>query len=127
MTEVRIVTAPDILYGFTTKVLMIHPSDTDFSDLQSILMKSNESVDVYVYDGDDVDWLMQAFHLCDWVFINLDNSKNEAHQLSGYFIGHNKTFWLTTQSNTVYNYISKHRVYDLSFLKILEAPSEEQQ
>lgn len=74
---------------------------------------------MYTEDDNNVEWLLNVLHIVDFTIYDVDNSNPEIRNFSSYIISKNKVFYLTNDTSTPYNLISKNRVYELSFLKSL--------
>ena len=89
---------------------------------QEILPELSIDLNLYYFDKsnyskDDFEWLMDVFSICDYCIIDIDRCENPTKELLSFFIGKTKTYWLTNNIDSVYNHISRNRIYDLSFLK----------
>lgn len=132
MTKINIITPPDKIYTDCFNILLINPSENIQSEMQNeVLSKFNFDCNLYFYDKknyniNDFDWLMDIFHFCDIVVIDLDNASTHIKDIASYMIGKPKTYWLTNAENTVYNRISSNRIYNLSFLSNIGGLSEEE-
>ena len=124
MTQINLITAPDILFNDCEEIFFVYPNDNLRFDLQeNYLNKIQHDVNVYMLDGShkqltkkDFEWATNVFKQCDVCIIDIDNTNPDFKPLLSYFMCKNKTFWLTTESDPVYTYISKNRVYDTTFL-----------
>lgn len=75
-------------------------------------------MNVYLYDqdDDDVEWMLSVMKASDCVIFDIDNSGQTLRNLSGFVVSQKNVFYLTKDSITPYNMLSKNRVYDLSWL-----------
>ena len=89
---------------------------------QEILPELSTDLNLYYFDKsnyskEDFEWLMDVFSICDYCIIDIDRCESPTRDLLSFFIGKTKTYWLTNNIDSVYNHISRNRIYDLSFLK----------
>ena len=132
MNKVNFITKPDVIYADCLSVLLINPNSAITTQLQSILLKSDVACNVYFYDEnkaspEDIDWILKTFKLANVCILDLDQAGPELRQLSSYLIAKPKTYWLTNAEDSVYNHISKNRVYNLDFLSTIGGYFETEQ
>ena len=118
MDLITIITPPDKLFNSSTSVLVITPSNLTKLQLQSFLSGYSNDMNVYIYDqdDDDIEWLLSVMKASDCVIFDIDNAGKTIQNLSGYIVSQKNVFYLTNDSITPYNMLSKNRVYDLSWL-----------
>jgi hypothetical protein len=120
MNEVTVITPPDVLYNDVLSILVIHPRDELKTILNNILMNSAEPVNLFFYDlkaDHDIEWLLLQVKRCNVVVLDLDNTESFTYEFASYIIAQPNTFYLTSDSITPYNLLSKNRIYDLSWLE----------
>ena len=98
--------------------MVITPSSTIKLQLQTFLSEYPDEMNVYLYDQDDdnIEWLLSVMKASDCVIFDIDNSGETLRNLSGFIVSQKNVFYLTKDSKTPYNMLSKNRVYDLSWL-----------
>jgi hypothetical protein len=121
MNDITIITPPDMLYGDTRSILLINPSITTKQYIQTVLKNSNESINVYLYDSDDeaanIEWMICLVKMVNICIIDLDNCDIKTKTFASHIIAQSNTFYLTNDSTTPYNLISKNRIYDFTWLE----------
>ena len=118
MDLITIITPPDKLYDNSKSILIITPSNSVKLQLQTFLSEYPDEMNVYLYDQDedDIEWLLSVMKASDCVIFDIDNSGQTLRNLSGFIVSQKNVFYLTKDSETPYNMLSKNRVYDLSWL-----------
>lgn len=118
MDLITIITPPDKLYNNSKSIMVITPSNSIKLQLQTFLSEYPDEMNVYVYDqdDDDIEWLLSVIKASDCVIFDIDNSGQTIRNLSGFIVSQKNVFYLTKDSKTPYNMLSKNRVYDLSWL-----------
>lgn len=118
MDLITIITPPDKLFNNSASLMVITPSNTVKLQLQTFLSEYPEDMNVYFYEenDNDIDWLLTTMRMCDCVIFDIDNSGQIIRNLSGFIVAQKNVFYLTKDSETPYNMLSKNRVYDLSWL-----------
>jgi hypothetical protein len=118
MDLITIITPPDKLYNDSKSLLLITPSNSIKLQLQTFLSECPDEMNVYLYDqdNDDIEWLLSVMKASDCVIFDIDNSGQTLRNLSGFIVSQKNVFYLTKDSETPYNMLSKNRVYDLSWL-----------
>lgn len=121
MSDIAIITAPDILYTNEYSILLIHPNITLKHNFQNLLQELDApTLHVYLYEQNNnpnIEWLIKVFTQVDLCIFDIDNSSKDVRDLAGYFLSRDKTYWLTNSQNSVYNSININKVYELDFLK----------
>lgn len=118
MDLITVITPPDKLFNSSQSILVITPSNNIKLQLQTFLSDYSYDMNVYVYEeeNDDIDWLLSVMKACECVLFDIDNSGPILRNLSGFIVSQKNVFYLTKDSKTPYNMLSKNRVYDLSWL-----------
>lgn len=122
MNKINIVTAPDQLFNDSFEILLLYPSKDLLNELQKkFLTHFDDDSNIYLYDKqeynkEEVDWMLKIFKSVDVAIVDIDNCAPFSRDLVSYMLGKSKTFWLTNAVESVYNHISKNKVYDLDFL-----------
>jgi len=118
MDLITIITPPDRLFNNSMSILVITPSNSLKLQLQTFLSEYPDEMNVYLYDqdDDDVEWMLSVMKASDCVIFDIDNSGQTLRNLSGFIVSQKNVFYLTKDSETPYNMLSKNRVYDLSWL-----------
>lgn len=123
MNQINLITPPDKIRNDSLSILLISPDKSLQNHLQKkILPDLNKELNLYYFyqqpnTEQNINWLLDVFELCDYCIIDVDNTDMYLRDLLSYFMAKSKTYWLTKTENLVYTYISKNRIYDLSFLK----------
>ena len=119
MTKINLITPPDRIFNDSKKVVLIHPSTELKNDFEQIFLKNlNEDVDIYLFEQSnpgaaEFDWLLVSIEMADAVIVDIDNCDPKTRSLVSYIISKTKTYWLTNSDQSVYNHISKNRIYNL--------------
>lgn len=119
MSDIKVITAPDILHSTELSFLLIHPSKIVKDQFQDLISQFDTSFHVYLYEEDtteNIEWLMAAYHKADIVVLDIDNCTPNVRSLSGYFLSKDKTYWLTKATDSYYNIISKNQIFGLDYL-----------
>jgi hypothetical protein len=98
--------------------LLVKPSVTTKQQFQTILSKSIDDVNVFIYDQEesDISWLLGVAHQADVVIIDIDNCDNITKQFVSFMIAQPNAHYITNDEITPYNLISKNRIYNLDQL-----------
>lgn len=119
MSDIKIITAPDILHTTELSFLLIHPSKIIKDEFQDLISNFDAHLHVYLFEEESieqVEWLLAAFHKADIVIMDIDNSSPNIRALSGFFLSKDKTYWLTKSTDSYYNIISKNQIFGLDYL-----------
>lgn len=109
----NLITAPDTLQNENISVILINPTEEDKSSFNSIAKDLQHSINLYLYEQSNVEWLIDVVKFADYVYVNLDNSK-DIEWLYGWILNYSKTFFLTSMDHMPYNKINVNRVYDVA-------------
>lgn len=120
MSDVALITPPDRLYTNEYSILLIHPSAIVKEQFQNMLLETDISVHVYLYELEgeeqEPEWLIDVFQQVDLCIMDIDNASFEVRSIAGYFLSRDKTYWLTNSTESLYNKISKNQIFTLDFL-----------
>jgi hypothetical protein len=115
--KVNLITSPDKLLNRNTSYLLVAPSDRIKQDFNEAVKTMSDDINLYYWEETDKDipWLLDVANIVDTIILDTDNILDN-EWLIGYFLGFNKTFYLTTNEQRVYNNICMNKIYDLTFL-----------
>tara|TARA_B110000503_G_C7093880_1_gene390647 strand:+ start:687 stop:1058 length:372 start_codon:yes stop_codon:yes gene_type:complete len=116
MSNVTVITPPDFLLNDVLSILLIEPSTILKQEMNTKLSELPQEVNLYYYNEENIDWLLKTVKIADIVIIDLDSCSPMTKNFSSYIISQSNTFYLTNDSISPYNLISKNRIYDLSWL-----------
>lgn len=119
MNEIKLITPPDRLYTQEISFLLIYPSKKIKEEFTSMVSNIDENIHVYLYEIDsthEAEWLIDTFNQVNYVILDIDNCNSDIRSLASYFIAKDKTYWLTNSQDSLYNVISKNRIFSLDFL-----------
>lgn len=116
--KVNLITAPDKLLNRNESFLLVAPSDRLKQDFNDLVKTMTADINLYYWEesDNDIPWLLDVANIVDTIILDADQVK-ENEWLIGYFLGFNKTYYLTTNESRVYNNINMNRIYDLSFIQ----------
>lgn len=117
MSNIVLITPPDKISSQEYSFLLIHPDSRIKDEFQSLIVNVDKPIHVYLYEIDEIDWLLDVFHQVDTVILDIDNSPSKIRDLVSYFITKDKTYWLTNSGENHYNKISRNRIFGLDSLK----------
>lgn len=116
MTQISVITPPDKLYNKAHSFVLIYPDDDIKEQLQNLIADWDIPVNVYIYEEEAVDWLLDVVQSANAVVLNLDNADTQVRDLASYLVSLPNVFWLTKAEISVYNKLSVNRIYNLDKL-----------
>lgn len=121
MSDVTIITHPDILYNDCFSILLVCPSQNLRTDLQDILRRIDIPVNVYLYTGteDEPGWFLNLCKSVDVTILDLDNVDDLTSKFTSHLIAQPNTHYNTEEDKAGYHYLSKNRFYDLTWFEDL--------
>jgi hypothetical protein len=113
--KITLITPPDQLFNLTYSYLLVRPSTVVKEQFQTILSKSIEDINVFIFDEGETDiaWLLGTAQRVDCVIIDIDNCDNLIRSFISLILAQPNTSYITTDETTPYNLISKNRIYNL--------------
>ena len=114
MSDINIITPPDILHNKNFSVFLLYPSLYVKEQFQEILTKSKSRFNVYMYqdpNGQDIDWVLNVHKLSQIVILDLDNLPPFWKKLGSYLVSFGNTYYLTKAEEIMYNKISANRIF----------------
>lgn len=116
MTQISVITPPDKLYNKAHSFVLIYPDDNIKEQLQNLIADWDIPVNVYIYEEEAIDWLLDVVQSANAVVLNLDNADTQVRDLASYLVSLPNVFWLTKAEISVYNKLSVNRIYNLDKL-----------
>ncbi len=116
MTQISVITPPDKLYNKAHSFVLIYPDDDIKEQLQNLIADWDIPVNVYIYEEEAIDWLLDVVQSANAVVLNLDNADTQVRDLASYLVSLPNVFWLTKAEISVYNKLSVNRIYNLDKL-----------
>lgn len=116
--KITVITPPDKLFNLTLSYLLIKPSIHIKQQFQTILSKSIEDLNVFIYDeaDHDISWLLSVAMQVDCVIVDIDNCDTISKQFVTFIIAQPNAHYITNDEITPYNLISKNRIYSLDWI-----------
>ncbi len=114
--KITVITPPDKLFNLTLSYLLVKPSVVVKQQFQTILSKSIDDINVFIYDQEesDISWLLSVAHQADVVIIDIDNCDPVTRTFVSFLLAQPNVHYITSDEITPYNLISKNRIYDLN-------------
>jgi|SRR6056300_1542515 len=121
MTNINVITAPDVLHNQATSFFLIQPTADIRNQFQTLLTNFESPCNIYLYDPQtdeerNYDWLLNISRMVDYNILDVDNMGYIEKNLASYLISLPNSFYLTKDDYTPYNMLSVNRIYDLDWL-----------
>ena len=116
MSKISVITPPDKLYNKAYSFVLIYPNNDIKQQLQNLIADWDIPINVYMYEEEAIDWLLDIVQYADKVVLNLDDSDTQIRDLASYLVSLPNVFWLTKAEISVYNKLSVNRIYNLDTL-----------
>ena len=126
--KITLITPPDKLFNMNLSYLLIKPSNHVKEQFQTILSKSIDDLNVFIYDNDDMDigWLLSICQQVDCIIVDIDNCDSITQKFITFIIAQPNANYITADEITPYGLISKNRIYNLdSIVQRIESQEEE--
>lgn len=116
--QLTIITPPDKIFNLNVSYLLISPSMHVKHQFQSILSKSLDDLNIFIYEQDenDIDWLLSVSQIVDCVIIDVDNCNQTTKLFITFLLAQPNTHYITSDELIPYNLISKNRIYNLDWI-----------
>ena len=113
--KITVITPPDKLFNLNLSYLLVKPSNTVKQQFQTILSKSIDDLNVFIFDEQetDVSWMLSVAQQVDVVIIDIDNCDQTTKLFATFMLAQPNTHYITNDETTPYNLISKNRIWDL--------------
>jgi hypothetical protein len=126
--KITVITPPDKLFNLNLSYLLVKPSTLVKQQFQTILSKSIDDLNVFIYDNteDDIGWMLSVAQQVDVVIIDVDSCDPVTKSFVTFLLAQPNSHYITLDETTPYNLISKNRIWDLDFIiEQLTNPEEE--
>ena len=116
--KITLITPPDKLFNMNLSYLLVKPSNVVKQQFQTILSKSIDDLNVFIYDNEETDigWMLSVSQQVDVVIIDIDNCDPITKQFVTFLLAQPNAHYITCDETTPYNLISKNRIWDLDFI-----------
>ena len=108
---ISLITSPDKLFNDNPSVLLVNPSDSLKESFNNCAAELKDSINLYLFEGEDVGWLIDIAQSCDYIILDVDNTR-QSQWIVGYLLQMSKTFYLTNDTNIVYNKINVNKIFE---------------
>jgi hypothetical protein len=124
--KITVITPPDKLFNLNLSYLLVKPSNQVKQQFQSILSRSIDDLNVFIFDETETDigWMLSVSQQVDVVIIDIDNCDAVTKTFVTFMLAQPNAHYITLDETTPYNLISKNRIWDLE--AIVEQFSEEE-
>lgn len=114
--KITLITPPDKIFNLNLGYLLVKPSNVVKQQFQTILSRSIDDLNIFVYDekDDDISWLLSVAQQVDVVIIDIDNCDPVTKQFVTFMLADSNAHYITLDETTPYNLISKNRIWDLA-------------
>lgn len=127
--KITVITPPDKLFNLNLSYLLVKPSTYVKQQFQTILSKSIDDLNVFIYDEQETDtsWMLSVAQQVDCVIIDVDSCDPITKQFVTFMLAQPNAHYITMDETTPYNLISKNRIWDLDFIvdQLLNPEEEE--
>ena len=116
--KITLITPPDQLFNMNMAYLLIKPSNHIKQQVQTILSKRIDDLNVFIYDNDDMDigWLLSVCQQVDSIIIDVDNCDIMTQKFVAFILAQPNAHYITKDDITPYTLISKNRIYNLDWI-----------
>lgn len=116
--KVKVITAPDLLFDRSYKILLVTPSEQTKKFLEHYISDIITSVSIYVYEGpeDDIKWLLTVASSADHVIIDVDNATPLLEHFMSYLISLPNSFYKTEHMKAPWDLLNPNRFFDFPHL-----------
>jgi len=119
MSDVTIITTPDVISNDCYSILLICPSQNLRTDLQDILRRIDIPVNIYLYVGTEEEpaWFLRLCKMVDLTIIDVDNLDLLTTNFVSHLIAQPNTYYTLQEDRVGFHHISKNRFYDLAWFE----------
>jgi hypothetical protein len=113
--KINLITEPDTLFTNDPSVLLVNPNNQIKESLNDVLKNITDDLNLYLFEEDvhsNLEWLVNVSRSVDYIVLNIDDS-TDLGWIIGYFLGMNKTFYLTNNEQIQYNVVNVNKIYDI--------------
>lgn len=124
--KINLITPPDKLFNLNLSYLLVKPSLTVKQQFQTILSRSLDDLNVFMYDEQETDiaWMLSVAQQADVIIIDIDNCDQITKSFVTLMLAQPNAHYITKDETTPYNLISKNRIWNLD--QIVEQFTQEE-
>jgi len=119
MSDVTIITAPDIIANDCYSILLLCPSQNLRTDLQDILRRIDIPINVYLYTGveEEPAWFLRLCKMVDISIVDIDNLDLLTTNFVSHLVAQPNTYYTLQEDRVGFHHLSKNRFYDLTWFE----------
>jgi hypothetical protein len=116
--KITVITPPDKLFNSTLSYLLVKPSKLVKEQFQTILSRSIDDLNVFIFDTEDqdIDWLLSIAQQADCVIIDVDNCDPITQKFITYLLTEPNVHYITNDELTPYKLINQNRIFNLDWI-----------
>jgi hypothetical protein len=116
--KITVITPPDKLFNSTLSYLLVKPSKLVKEQFQTILSRSIDDLNVFIFDTEDqdIDWLLSVAQQADCVIIDIDNCDPITQKFITYLLTEPNVHYITNDELTPYKLINQNRIFNLDWI-----------
>lgn len=116
--KITLITPPDFFENLNTSILFCNIDEQQQERISKWfnLSNLNQDLNFYVYtDETDLAWIFNAFNLCNFKYMNLDNANTITKNLASYWLAKNNTYYNITDDNiaAMYSMVNNNRISNI--------------
>lgn len=120
-SKIAVITAPDIVFDDSKKILLIQPTDDIKKSLETSISEVDIAVSIYYYTNSDSDikWLLTMSEIADMIIIDLDAVDPVVSQLSAFILSKPHTYYRCKHMTAPWDLLNKNRFFDFKQIRII--------
>lgn len=120
MTDnIKIITAPDIIFDKSRSFLLIHPSQDLKERVEDFILDIDGPINLYYYNQtEDVKWLLTVSNIVDIVIVDIDNCTDLTFAFLSYILSLSKTHYRSINEKYDWSLLNRNKFYDFPNIKV---------
>jgi hypothetical protein len=121
--KITLISPPDVFVNRNFSIILVNTSEKEQEQISNWFASNNLSkeINIYFYNNENnLQWLVTAFAMSNYRYVNLDNTADNSHFYFGHFLSSENSFYSTEDNNLfeIYRLLNTSKVE--SVLEFLE-------
>ena len=120
MSDIKVITPPDIIFDQSFKIVLINPNPDIKKYIEEELQSAERAISVYVFDNNDIKWLLTLCKLADKIILDIKDDESKVSHFYSYILSFPNTYYRCEHLRAPWSLLNVNRFFDVkAFDKLL--------
>lgn len=112
MGNIKLITSPDKVFDQNLSMTVICPGEDLKNSLQKYLTTTELDLNIYLYDTENIEWLLTVAKMSNYVIVDIDNCNQATSHFLSYILTLPNTYYKCEHMKVRWDFLNKNRFYD---------------